>query len=154
VLLATGEVCFYEGANLDLAKVPKFACPSPASLRAKPGRMRTREVQFGDKRRFVTFTGFMKPEGTVGAAEGAAGSALAIAGAVAGSALQAVGLLSRAKSLFVDNCGYGERARHAREVWYPILDGTTSWHDLDQEAAHGSGSDEPTADTKSQQVQL
>jgi hypothetical protein len=131
VLHSSGEVSFIESAQLDLEARPKFTAESPSALAATPIRAKARKVRFGDKTRFVTFDGLSKPPGSASGAEATTGGAMAAAGVAVAPLVQGLGIVTDLKSYLIDNHGYRERAQKARGAWFPVMDGTTPWGNIE-----------------------
>jgi hypothetical protein len=79
----------------------------------------------------VYFTGFHRPPGSASDAEASAGMAASMVGqTVIGTLGQAAGLLTEAKTLFIDNRGSGARGRAAKAAWVRVLTGAIPWQQI------------------------
>jgi hypothetical protein len=131
VLHRSGEVSFIESKQLNLDARPKFTAASPSALAATPKHPKARKVRFGDKTRYLTFDGLIKPPGSASGAEATTGGAMALAGVAVAPLVQGLGILTDLKSYTVDNRGSSERAQKARGAWLPVMDGTAPWEDIE-----------------------
>jgi hypothetical protein len=123
VLTDSGQVCFYEQKTLDLSKPPSMSAPSVQDAAAKVGRVYAK-VRFGDKRRYVYFTGFLHPAGSAdGVAELAGGAGGLLGNQVLGSLGAAADVAGQSVEL-LRNRGYRRRKLDARRAWSALFAGS------------------------------
>jgi hypothetical protein len=116
VLTERNEIQFFKQKNLNLDVQPTFTSPSIQAADAKLGSVYFK-MRFGTQRRYVYFTGFLRPAGSSADAAGVVGGVGLLAGNPVLGNVGGVASVVGQGAEFLNNRGFRQRRNEAKQAW-------------------------------------